>query len=589
MSEQDKKSMGAWVASAAQPPACSRVSPIHRLPVALVLVLSAITGPLTEFADAAENRKGMVATVHPKATKAGLDVLKSGGNAIDAAIASAMMLGVVDGYNSGIGGGCFILIRTADGKLVAIDGRETAPAKATRDMYLKNGKPQTEWSQTGPLAVATPGALFAYDYAHGLFGKSEWRELVKPATEVAYKGFELDELYAQRLLAAAPQLEQFEGSRAVFFKSNGKLYEAGDTLRQKDLAITYREIENRGASEFYEKRVAHKVSEWMAANGGILSFQDFAAYKPLVREPLQTTYRGYKIVGFPPPSSGGVHVAQILNTLEPFDLEKLHEENPAAFTHVLAEAMKLAFADRAYWLGDPAFAQVPRGLISAEYGRQLADKIKLDAITSVEKQGEPPMANSDFFPRHTTHIAVADEVGNWVAITTTINTSFGSKVIVPGTGVLLNNQMDDFSIQPGVPNAFGLIGAEANAIAPGKRPLSSMSPTIVLKGNEPVLTVGAAGGPKIITQVVQTIVRVIDLKQSLSEALASGRVHHQWRPDTLLAEESVPTETIQHLKSLRHDVQPNAYSGVTQVISRDGTGTFHGAADPRVKGSAAGY
>jgi gamma-glutamyltranspeptidase/glutathione hydrolase len=562
---------------------------LQNLRFGLILLCAAIPGSLPKFAEAAEGKQGMVATVHPRATQAGLDVLESGGNAIDAAIASAMMLGVVDGYNSGIGGGCFILIRTADGKLVAIDGRETAPAKASRDMYLKNGKPQTAWSQTGPLAVATPGALFAYDYAHGLFGKAKWKDLVKPATEVAYKGFELDEHYAARLATEAPQLAQFEGSRAVFFKPNGKVYEAGDTLRQKDLAITYREIENRGASWFYEKRVAQKVSAWMADNGGVLSFRDFAAYKPIVREPLKTTYRGYTIVGFPPPSSGGVHVAQILNTLEPFNMAKLHAENPATFTHVLAEAMKLAFADRAFWLGDPAFAQVPRGLTSAEYGRSLALKIKLDAVTPVEKQGQPPRANSDFFPRHTTHIATADAAGNWVAITTTINTSFGSKIIVPGTGVLLNNQMDDFSIQPGVPNAFGLVGAEANAIAPGKRPLSSMSPTIVMKGDEPVLTVGAAGGPKIITQVVQTIVRSIDLKQPLSEAVDSPRVHHQWRPDVLLAEETVPRAVIQRLKSLGHDVRPNDYSGVTQAISRDGTGTFHGVSDPRVKGSAAGY
>jgi gamma-glutamyltranspeptidase/glutathione hydrolase len=341
----------------------------------------------------------------------------------------------------------------------------------------------------------------------------------------------------------------------------------------------------------------------MTENGGILAASDFAAYQPIERQPLQTTYRGDQIIGFPPPSSGGVHVAQMLNMLEQFDLAEVQAKGPGAIEHLLAEVMKLAFADRAYWLGDPDFAKVPRGLIDKDYARSLAAKIDLTKATEVDGHGRPPRATENVFAqeaaqesgrdpglgKHTTHIAAADADGNWVAITATVNTTFGSKVIVPGTGLVLNNEMDDFSISPGEPNAFGLIGAEANAVEPGKRPLSSMSPTIVLRDGQPLLTVGAAGGPTIITQVLQLLVRVLDLKQSLASAVGSPRVHHQWRPDVVRVENSLPEATLAALKERGHRVEQVGTMGVCQAVMRDpATKRLTGVHDPRVPGQAAG-
>jgi gamma-glutamyltranspeptidase/glutathione hydrolase len=302
-----------------------------------------------------------------------------------------------------------------------------------------------------------------------------------------------------------------------------------------------------------------------------------------------TTYRGRTIVGFPPPSSGGVHVAQILNILEQFDLADLHARDPGEAEHVLAEAMKLAFADRAFWLGDPAFARVPQGLADKDYARQLAAKIQLDRATPVATHGTPPEADERVFEKHTTHIAAADAAGNWVALTQTINTSYGSKVIVPGTGVVLNNEMDDFAIAPGQPNAFGLVGAEANAVAPLKRPLSSMSPTIVLEDGQPVLTIGAAGGPTIITQVVQGLVRHFDFGWPLEKALAEPRIHHQWSPDEIRAESALDKATRDALTSRGHELRAVKSMGVTQAIRYDRPSQqFLGVYDPRVAGKAGG-
>jgi gamma-glutamyltranspeptidase/glutathione hydrolase len=325
----------------------------------------------------------------------------------------------------------------------------------------------------------------------------------------------------------------------------------------------------------------------MREHGGILSAADFREYRIRERRPIISAYRGYTIAGFPPPSSGGIHVAQILNVLETFDLAQMP---PDEFVHVLAEAMKLAFADRAYWLGDPDFAPVPRGLIATDYARRLAAKIDRQQATEVSGHSTPPDWQTDLFGRHTTHIAAADAGGNWVAITTTVNTSFGSKVVVPGTGVVLNNQMDDFSVAPGVPNAFGLVGAEANAVAPGKRPLSSMSPTIVLKEGKPVMTLGAAGGPRIITQVVLAIVNQIDRRMPIEKAVAAPRLHHQWSPDQLFFEASLPADILESVRRRGHKTALMPYSGVTQAIGIDeDRRTLIGVHDPRVPGKAAGY
>ncbi len=529
----------------------------------------------------------VVAAVQPVAVDAGTAAFERGGNAVDAAIATALTLGVVDNHNSGLGGGCFILIRRPDGSLVAIDGREKAPAAATRDMYLRDGKAQAELSTTGPLAVGVPGALAAYARALEVCGKRSLSDLLLPAAEVAAEGFAVDEVYARKLASKVKQLSRFTGSRNALLKTDGTAYQAGEILQQPDLANTYRQIAIHGPDWFYRGEFAQSVGEWMREHGGILTAADFAAYEAIEREPIVTNYRDYKIVGFPPPSSGGVHVAQILSMLQRFALAEEYREDPTTGLHLMIEAMKLAFADRAYWLGDADFAKVPRGLVDASYCKSLADRIHRDKAIEVHAHGTPPRAEEALFGKHTTHIATADTNGYWVAITATVNTAFGSKVIVPGTGVVLNNEMDDFSSQPGVPNAFGLIGAENNAIAPSKRPLSSMSPTIVLDADDqPVMTVGAAGGPKIITQVVQAIVRHLDFNQAIEDAVAAPRVHHQWRPNHVSLEGSLPQECQDGLKALGHElnVLPNRSSGVTQAIAVDGEGKLIGVHDPRVPG-----
>jgi len=537
----------------------------------------------------ATSHRNMVATVHPLATRAGLAALEAGGNAIDAAIAAGLTLGVVDGFNSGIGGGCFILIRTADGKLVALDGREMAPAAAHRDMYLRDGKPDTSASQIGPLAVGVPGALAAYSQAVEQHGNLPFEQLILPAATIADEGFVIGKGYAARVAGVAKHFRKFAGSAAVLLGPDGEALAPDHRLIQKDLANTYRRIAQHGTAHFYRGPFSKTVAKWMSENGGIITEQDFANYKTVLREPIESQYRDLQIYGFPPPSSGGVHVAQILNILENFDLKNLYQRDQATYLHVVAEAMKLGFADRAYWLGDPDHVNVPRGLIASDYSDGLAKKIDLAKSTPVYSHGQPPFATSDFFEKHTTHICAADSEGNWVAITTTVNTTFGSKVIVPGTGVILNNQMDDFSIAPGTPNAFGLIGNEANAIAAGKRPRSSMSPTIVVRDGRPVMCVGAAGGPRIITQVIQAIVGHFDLGRSVAESVASPRIHHQWSPDRLSVETSFDNDVARGLEEKGHEVVRTRTSGTMQAIVYDSqSGLFLGVSDPRVNGLAAG-
>jgi gamma-glutamyltranspeptidase/glutathione hydrolase len=551
-------------------------------------LIFAVSAPHVWAADqhVATGSRGMVATVHPLASDVAVRVMREGGNAVDAAVAAALMLGVVDPQNSGIGGGCFILIRLDDGQIVAIDGRETAPAAAHRDMYLRDSKPQRSLSRTGPLAVGTPGALAAYSKVVKRYGKREFKSLILPACEVADQGFEVSGALAARLKATASDLAKFKASRAALLKANGQPYQRGEPLKLPDLAITYRQIANAGTGWFYSGPFAQKVGQWMKQNGGVLSAKDFKNYRPVQRKPVHSTYRGYQIVGFPPPSSGGIHVAQILNILENFDLAKL---NDAEFMHVVAEAMKLAFADRAYWLGDADFAKVPRGLIDKKYAQRLAKKIDLKRATKVAGPGKPERWQDDVFNRHTTHIAAADVAGNWVAITATVNTSFGSKVTVPGTGVVLNNQMDDFSIAPGFPNAFGLVGAEANAIEPLKRPLSSMSPTIVLKDGKPIMTLGAAGGPTIISQVVLAIVNHVDRGMSLRDAIARPRIHHQWVPNRLFFELARPADGLELLTKRGHLTRKMPVVGRTQAIGLRSQ-EFIGVADPRrADGTAAGF
>ena len=548
-----------------------------------------LVGGTTSVSGVGRGTHGIAATVHPIATDAAVAAMREGGNAIDAAVAAALTLGVVDGHNSGISGGCFLLIRLANGSVVAIDGRETAPAKAHRDMFVHDGKADLQLSQTGALASGVPGALAAYDLAIRRYGKLSLGNHLRNAADIAERGFKLDRTYAQRLAATADELRQFDAARKIFLKSDGSAYRAGELLKQPELATTYRAIADRGIDWFYRGPFALRTEQWMKENQGLLSAFDFSNYTARIREPITNTYRGYTIIGFPPPSSGGIHVAQILNIVEAFDLKKMGPSS-ADFVHVVSEAMKLAFADRAFWLGDPDFVAVPRGLISKDYAARLVRRIRMDKMSPVEAHDTPDRSADEIFGKHTTHFCTADEAGNWVACTATINTSFGSKIVIQGTGVLLNNQMDDFAIQPGVANYFGLIGAEANAVAPGKRPLSSMSPTIVLKDGKPILSVGAAGGPTIISQAVLAIIYAIDFNLPVEKALAAPRFHHQWRPDHLRIEKSFGESVLSELRHRGHSVVPVESLGACQGMGFDPeTKAFTGRADPRGEGKASGW
>lgn len=531
------------------------------------------------YAGSSGNGAGAVATVHPLATKAGLDVLNNGGNAIDAAVAAALTLGVVDSQNSGIGGGNFALVHYADGRIEAIDGREMAPQAAHRDMYLRNGEIDSSLSKTGALAIAVPGSLAVYDYLIKTAGNSTLSELLLPAATLAEQGFPFSVSSSQRLQAVASAITQFPASSAIFLDADGSPWPARHHLIQKDLAQTYRAIAKQGVDYFYRGDFAKVVDQWMKENGGIVRYGDFSNYQMKLREAVISQYRGYGIVGFPPPSSGGIHVAQILNILASFELAELSEGDRY---HVLVEAMKIAFADRAHFLGDTDFVPVPKGLIDPEYAKQLAQTITFDSVATDIQHGKPPGADIDLFGKHTTHISTADKWGNWVAITTTVNTSYGSKVVIPSTGVVMNNQMDDFSIKANVPNAFGLLGGEANQIEPGKRPLSSMSPTLVLKDGKPIMSLGAAGGPTIITQVVQALIGIIDLGMLPQQALAASRVHHQWQPDVTFIEKTLAEAVQLSLQKRGHKTHARNYLGATQAVMLGEDGQLVAVTEPRV-------
>lgn len=553
-----------------------------------LLFCSIFVGLLVGTSQAQETgfAKFAAATVNPLATDAAVATYARGGNAVDAAIAAGLTLGVVDGHNSGIGGGCFLVIRAADGSLTAIDGREMAPAKSHRDMYVIHGKVDDEASKTGALASGIPGVLRAYELALKKHGKLTLADLLRPAADLAEKGFVIDEVFARKLAATAGKLRLFPASAAIFFRPDGSPLQKGDLLVQKDLAKTYRAIAENGSEWFYEGEFAQKTEAWMKENGGIISVADFANYRAVEREPIRSSYRGYELVCMPPPSSGGVHVAQILNVLEHFPIRHF---KTSSRIHVVTEAMKLAFADRAHWLGDPDFTPVPRGLVDKAYAAELAGKINLDRATPVPSHHTPPRWEGDVFGKHTTHLSTADADGNWVALNQTINTAFGSKVVVPGTGVLLNDEMDDFAVQPGVPNAFKLVGTEANAIAPGKRPLSSMSPTLVFKDGQPLLSAGAAGGPTIITQTLLLISHIIDDDQGPNAALAEPRFHHQWNPDELKIETRFDLGIRKRVEALGHKLDESSGFGACQAVMWDaGQKQLVPAHDPRVPGKASG-
>ncbi|MDG1890339.1 MAG: gamma-glutamyltransferase [Verrucomicrobiota bacterium] len=533
--------------------------------------------------------KGVVAAGHPLAAEAGLAAFRKGGNAVDAAVATGLTLGVVDGFNSGIGGGCFLMIHTPQGEIIGLDGREMAPSEAHRDMYLLDGKVRRQASLTGALAVGVPGALAAFDVALDRYGRLSLQDLLLPAAEIAEKGFRVNQTFHSRVASVAKTLRDFPEIRQVYLNPSGNAHAVGDIFIQNDLARSYRNIAKEGLDYFYRGPIAVALSNWMNDNRGLVSMQDMDAYRPVFRAPVKMRYRGFEVAGFPPPSSGGVHVAQILSMLQHFDLGSM-DRLSADWVHLVVEAMKLAFADRAHWLGDPDYTNVPSGLTDPDYGKKLSHLIQGKRAAEVSSHGIPPHAHKAWFGSHTTHYSTADAEGWWVACTATVNTTLGSKVMVPGTGIVLNNEMDDFSVEPGKPNYFGLLGSEANAVQSGKRPLSSMSPTIVSRNGEPFLSLGAAGGPTIISQTVVHLILMLDFGLSLDQALAHPRFHHQWKPDRIVIEKTWPDSVLKELRARGHTLSVVSSIGAAQAVTfSKKTKDFSGESDPRIDGAVASW
>jgi len=530
-----------------------------------------------------------IATAHPLASQAGVECFERGGNAIDAAVAASLMLSVVDGHNSGLGGGGLALLRTTSGRVLALDGRETAPRRADASQYLNpSGLPDSRISQEGPRAAAVPGLVALLEQLSNDYGSLNWKQSLLNAANTAENGYAISGYFSRVLQATANSLRNYPSSAAIWLDADGQPWKKDHVLLQHDLARSLRSLAEMGSRWFYQGEFAERVEKLMVEGNGLMRADDLAGYQTVLREPIVCSYRGYQVFGFPPPSSGGIHLAQMLGMLEQYEVADIFRRSEATGHHLLLEVMKRAMADRVHWLGDADFADVPRGLLDKNYLMQRSSQINLQHATEVNGHGLPPNADLELFGRggHTTHIATADSDGNVVALTQTINTSFGSKMVVPETGIVLNNEMDDFSLAAGVRNAFGLLGSEANKILPGKRPLSSMTPTLVTDSmGRPLFSGGAAGGPRIISAVLQTVVRYLDLQLPLAEAISRPRLHHQWSPDRAVVENSMPATILQELERMGHDLQRVDTLAVAQAISID-PAQVGSASDPRVPSSA---
>ncbi|MEI2386781.1 gamma-glutamyltransferase [Breoghania sp. JC706] len=528
---------------------------------------------------------GMVASQEAMATRAGLEILRKGGNAVDAAVAVGFALSVTLPRAGNLGGGGFMIVHRADrGETVAIDYREKAPAAAFRDMFLNEaGEADTEKSRYSGLAVGVPGTVAGLVMAQRDYGsgKLTLSEVMAPAIRLAEEGFEMPASLAMSLERVRPRLSQDAEAYVTFYGEAGLPIEPGVTFKQPALAATLHRIADEGANGFYQGPVAEAIAQTVQERGGGMTAEDLALYRAIVREPVRGTYRGYEIASMPPPSSGGIHIIQILNILEGFDLSKTGP-NSAATINLMAEAMKRAYADRSKYLGDPEFVEVPmKGLTAKPYAEALRAKISAGTVTpsSDIAPADPLPYESD----QTTHFSVVDAQGNAVSNTYTLNFSYGAGFIAKGTGVLLNNELDDFSAKPGVPNAYGLIGGEANAVEPRKRPLSSMSPTIVFQDGKPWLVTGSPGGSRIITTVLQVILNVVDHGMNIAEASAAPRIHHQWFPDELRVEDGLSPDTLKLLSDMGYEIAVKDAMGSTQSIMAV-DGMLMGASDPRTTG-----
>jgi gamma-glutamyltranspeptidase/glutathione hydrolase len=514
---------------------------------------------------------GMVASQEAVATEVGVDILERGGNAVDAAVAVGFALAVTLPNAGNLGGGGFMLVHDAEsGETVAIDYREKAPKAATRDMFLNEaGEADPSLSRFTPLAVGVPGTVAGLALALERYGTMPLAEAMAPAIRLAEEGFAVTAELSESLKQSRERLTKWPSTAAVFYKEGGAAYEPGETLSQPDLARSLRAIAEAGPAAFYEGTIAERIAAEMARSGGLITVEDLAAYAAKVRQPVAGSYRGYDVLSMPPPSSGGTHIVEILNILEGYDIAA-SGPGSAGTIHLMAEAMKRAYADRSEYLGDSDFVDVPvAGLTSKAYAAALRAGIDRGRATPSQtiRAGEPAPYESG----QTTHFSVIDAAGNAVSNTYTLNFGYGLGLVAEGTGILLNNEMDDFSAKPGVPNAYGLIGGDANAVEPEKRPLSSMSPTIVLKDGAAFLVTGSPGGSRIITTTLQVIMNVIDHGMNVAEASVAPRIHHQWLPEELRVEEGRSPDTLRLLQAM----------GSTQSILRRADGALLGASDTR--------
>ena len=533
-------------------------------------------------------RNGMVVAQEKLATHVGIEILKQGGNAVDAAVAVGFALAVTHPQAGNIGGGGFMLVHIAAlNETVAIDYRETAPAAMTRDVFLDDkGEADPKKSRDSALGVGIPGTVAGLALAHEKYGSGKFTlaQLIAPAIKFAREGFAVEDDLADSLPRAQPRLARWPASAKIFLKPDGAALGRGDRLVQGDLAASLEAIAAKGPREFYDGPLSEALVASLRQNGGIMTRDDLMNYHAIERPVVRGNYRGYDIASMPPPSSGGVHLIQILNILEGFALRDLGAGS-AATLHLMIEAMKPAYADRAVYLGDPAFVDVPvAGLTSRRYAAELRQAIDPERARPAQtiRAGTPPREGDN-----TTHFSVLDRDGNAVSNTYTLNFSYGVGLVVDGTGILLNNELDDFAAKPGAPNAYGLVGGDANAPGPGKRPLSSMSPTIVFRDGRVFMVTGTPGGSRIITTTLQVILNVIDHQMNIAEAVAAPRVHHQWMPDRVSAEQGLSPDTVRLLEAKGHKIAIGATSGSANSILVTPEG-LTGAADPRQRGTLAG-
>ena len=521
----------------------------------------------------------VVSSIHPIASEIGINILNENGNAIDAAIGTGLALGVLDQFNSGLGGGAFIMIRLSNGEIFSIDGREKAPGKATRNMYNIDGKTNLYYSQNGPLSVAVPGLPAAYVKALNLAGTKTLEELIKPSINIAKKGFKLDDDYIRRYKINIEELKKDSSSRKIYFNRQGKEFKKGDIFIQKDLSSTYQKFGKNGIDYFYKGEFANKLVKLMKEREGLITHDDMRNYKAIQREPIQGKYKNYNVYGMGPPSSGGINVLQMLNMIEISGILNGKKELDKESIYYISLIMSEVFQSRSNDLGDPDFNNINiKNLISKSYAQK-----KLLDIESKEKKIKNN-SNQNFNSGHTTNLCVIDKWGNVVVINQTVNHTFGSKVTVPGTGVILNNEMDDFSIESGLPNAFGLTGGEINSIEGNKRPLSSMSPTIITKNDKPIIIVGGAGGPRIITSVLQSIINILDFNLSVENAISKPRFHQQFIPDAIYVEKGFSNEIINYLEEKDYEIIEKKKLGIVNIIAWDSTKNIYiGASDVRVR------